>query len=273
MKAVHARLCRSRFAPACLAALAGAACLGVPSDPLAVECEGDDPAVFYAFPERRDEPVEVLGPAEGSLPIELHVRDSGHVSTLGPGLSVERETLITSERGAVIEELVRDIDRARALTVEVWVYQVAREYDHTSPARIVAMSEGTSRDEQNFILGQEEGSDDWDRISLRVRGESIKTDPGDFITNQPLHLAGVIEPGASRLYVGGDMEAESESIDAEFAEWEEFPLNLANEYTSGDGSLRAWLGEYYRVALYPRAMPDQEIRCRAENLPSAYDRR
>jgi hypothetical protein len=61
--------------------------------------------------------------------------------------------------------------------------------------------------------------------------------------------------GAERLYVNGT-EISQQTQAGDFSNWEtNFQLALANEITG----TRAWMGDYYLVAIYSRALTPDDV--------------
>ncbi|HWV55987.1 MAG TPA: DUF4038 domain-containing protein, partial [Longimicrobiales bacterium] len=71
--------------------------------------------------------------------------------------------------------------------------------------------------------------------------------------------------GAAVLYVDGELRGTA-AVAGDFSNWDEgFGIALGDETSGG----RAWLGEYRRVAIYDRAMDEDEIASRNDAGPTA----
>ncbi|MBN1671115.1 MAG: FecR domain-containing protein [Kiritimatiellae bacterium] len=228
---------------------------------------GAGPEVLYTFEERQGPTIrDVSGVGR---PLDLRIPEPGAVRWLpGGGLSVREPTLLAS---AVPAEKVTDACRASGeVTVEVWIrpansVQGATRQD--GPARIVTLSDGYQT--RNITLGQ------WaDRFHVRVRrtGTGLGGEPAPVTRpaarTRPMHVVFTrARSGAMKFFVDGTdvyegTEADSQVHDdppvspGDLLDWSrEFRLGLANEF----GGQRAWLGEYYLVAIYSRALTADEV--------------
>ncbi|MBN1676550.1 MAG: LamG domain-containing protein [Kiritimatiellae bacterium] len=235
-------------------------------------------AALYTFGEGRGTVVRDVSGV--GAPLDLTVADPDAVAWLpGGGLAVRANTVIASAGPArKISEACRV---SNALTLEVWI----RPADpmQAGPARIVSVASQPLN--ANLMLGQTREYAPWGpHFGIRVRS-TASTELGfpeantarGTVTTELTHVVCVREAaGAVRLFVNGrdqlggwthydpDGGLRSPSFmkrrpvpPGTLANWaSDFPLVLANEAT-GD---RPWLGEYHRVALYSRALSENEVR-------------
>jgi hypothetical protein len=231
---------------------------------------------LYQFDERSGNTVrDRSGQAD---PLDLQIDSmSAVVWVPGGGLSVRQSTLIASAQPA--ERLIRACQATNAISVEVWV-RPART-NQQGPARIVTCSEDIHG--RNFTLGhgirQGYPSDVYDmrlRTSSTSRnGRPSLTTPVGALRAERTHVVYTREAdGTARLYVNGVLqppniiepdESHQGLIAGDFTNWNlAYRLALANEFTRE----RTWLGDYYLVAIYNRALEPDEI---AQNAAAGRD--
>ena len=155
------------------------------------------------------------------------------------------------------------IDSVRAsneITLEIWVKPA--NTTQKGPARILTLSADTHS--RNFTLGQGRwGTQPSDLYDVRLRTTvtsdngrpSLSTGSGS-LTTQLTHIVYTRDAsGVARIYIDGVQRALG-SLDGDLSNWDSgFRLALANELT-GD---RGWLGEFYLLAVYNRALSQVEV--------------
>jgi len=152
-------------------------------------------------------------------------------------------------------ELFKSFTNAAGLTIEV--YMAVDDIDQIGPARIVTFS--LDPHQRNFTLGQEN-----DSLILRLR--TTESDENGvyphFRANKVLrpgkkhHITVSYDGQLEKLYVDGKLREISSALEGTFSNWDPKAFFvIGNEYT-GD---RLWQGKIYLVALYNRALGDQEI--------------
>jgi hypothetical protein len=150
------------------------------------------------------------------------------------------------------------------VTVEAWVQPAS--LDQTGPARIVTLSSDPST--RNFTLGQE-----GDRYIVRLR--TTQTNLGgspDFealkgsLTTDLTHVVFTrAADGIVRIYINGKLVALGQRL-GDLSNWaDDLRLGLGNELTRD----RPWLGSIHLVAIYSRALSEDEIRANLEAGPDA----
>ncbi|MBN1670819.1 MAG: FecR domain-containing protein [Kiritimatiellae bacterium] len=213
-------------------------------------------------------------------PLHLVAPDLNAIHWLpGGGLALKRHTLIAS---TVPAAKISDACRAsNELTIEAWIRPATTQQgtrNDTGPCRVVTLSgDYTVR---NFTLGQ---WGDWWNIRVRTTETGPSgvpnsvTRPGS-VTVELMHVVFTrAASGQVNCYVNGRDEIVAERgqrnpppepvrIGGTFAQWDSsFRLALGDEF----GGERAWLGEYYRVAIYSRALTAEQAQALYEQgLPS-----
>ncbi len=157
-------------------------------------------------------------------------------------------------------KIIDAVRSTNTITVEAWIQPDNLNQD--GPARIVGISGNPSN--RNVTLGQ--GL--WDNqprtvfdTRLRTRSStpngipSLSTPTNTATTNLTHVVFTHAANGTSTMYINGVAVATSQ-MGTDLGNWDPaFPLVLANEPT-GD---RPWLGTFYLVAIYNRALSSTEV--------------
>lgn len=236
---------------------------------------------LYTFREGAGTIVRDLGGAGD--PLDLTISEIGPAQWIpGGGLRVVQPALVASPAPAT--KIIRACQLSRELTIEAWIRPQAAAQD--GPARIVALTESIHWN--NFMLGtRAEVPGGWRngyvfRLRVTQRADVLANPVSlpDMVTTKLTHLVVTRErSGRVRMYVdgnestgghvtyAGDLFTPARAVRAEgdFSPWRNTcRLTLANT-TSRD---RPWLGEYYLVAIYSRALSAEEVRrCLEAGLP------
>lgn len=179
--------------------------------------------------------------------------------TWGDGvLTVNGPAAIASTGPA--RELTDAIAAAGAVTIEAWVRPANVTQD--GPARIVTLSDGPR--DRNLTLGQGLwGSADPARFDVRLRTSTTSTNGTPSLSTPPgtattalTHVAYRWSPdGRATLFVDGTAVA-SGTVEGDLTTWDpSYRLGLADEIGGG----RPWVGALDLVAVYARALGDDEI--------------
>ena len=205
---------------------------------------------LYTFEDERGE--KIRDRSGVGTPVDL-VIDRVPATRRYPGrLRIHKPTIISTLQPPA--KIYRAIRRSGAFTVEVWA--VPADVSQKGPARIVSFSSG--RRERNFTLGQE-----GKRLDARLRTTSRSTNglpslagPERSARSALTHVVYSWElSGSARLYLDGKSVAETD-VGGTLSNWNDtFRLALANEF----GGTRSWLGELHLVAVYSRALSDDEV--------------
>jgi len=152
-------------------------------------------------------------------------------------------------------EIFKSFMDAKGFTIEVVIS--VDDIGQIGPARIITYSLNTYQ--RNFTLGQEN-----DSLILRLR--TTESDENGiyphfrankvFEAGKKQHLTVTFDGMSEKLYVDGKLREFSSALEGTFSIWDPKAFfMIGNEYT-GD---RFWQGEIYLVALYNRALGDEEI--------------
>jgi hypothetical protein len=214
----------------------------------------DGVVVLYRFDEGSGTTVhDVSGVAPA---IDLDAPDSAALNWAGDGLELTADTIV--ESGGAATKLTEAIRTSEEFTVEAWV--APANLTQTGPARIVTLSIDASN--RNFTLGQSEGD-----YVLRIRTDSPDnlngTNPAfvvtGVVTTAPTHIVGTRETnGAVQIYINAAPQTASNPGHlGDFSNWaDDFEFALGDELGPDE---RFWQGEYYLVAVYDRALTQDEV--------------
>ncbi|MFT7680148.1 MAG: hypothetical protein ACI8QC_004154 [Planctomycetota bacterium] len=201
----------------------------------------------------------VVHDVSGNQPaLDLVIENPSAVSW-GPGsLSVNTPTLIATTGPAT--RLTESVRSSGALTVEAWI--VPDNLNQEGPARLVSLSGGSSM--RNFTLGQGLWSGQpSDTFNMRARhtgsdldGMPILSTAGGSAHPGLQHVVYTRTAGGeARVYINADVSSSS-ALAGDFSNWDtSYRFGLANEF----GANRPWMGSMHLVAVYERALSDQEI--------------
>jgi outer membrane protein assembly factor BamB len=184
--------------------------------------------------------------------LNLTIGDLGAVRWLSGGLAVEDPTLIASQGPAT--KLINAMSWNSALTLEAWIKAPANTAD--SPRTIASLSRDVPN--QNMSFGQQ---DSVYFINLRTTetdsagSPSLVSMPGSA-RNELTHLVYTRDAGGTAsLYLNGARVAQGRTVGL-ITNWDNaYRLALGSELTGE----RPWLGEYYLMAFYNRALSLGEI--------------
>ncbi|MCA9113605.1 MAG: DUF1592 domain-containing protein [Planctomycetaceae bacterium] len=185
-------------------------------------------------------------------PLNLLIENEQAVRRTDGSLEVRGKTLIRTAQPPA--RLIKAVQRSGEITIETWIR--SRDTTQAGPARIVTLSQNPT--ERNFTLGQE-----GDRFEVRLRTTRTSRnglpalDSGrGHAGTRPTHLVYTRDrTGRTFLHVDGRQIAHG-SAEGETSNWaSDCRLALANELSKD----RPWLGTFYLVAIYDRALQPQEI--------------
>ena len=181
------------------------------------------------------------------------------------GLSVNYPTIIKCENSA--NQLIEVCQKTNEITLEAWI-KPSKEKQKSS--RIITLSDGLQR--RNFTMAQgvfnsKKIVNEYNvrlRQSKRIKFDildglpALQTQPGT-VKRELTHLVYTRNKhGKAKIYLNGEEQETQEpiEIDGDFSNWDKnYFFALANELSEN----RPWIGEYYLVAVYNRALIQDEI--------------
>lgn len=210
----------------------------------------------YRFDE--GEGAVALDTAGRGPPLDLHLADAAAVRWQDGALAIVAPTrLRTAGPGDRLSAAIR---ASGALSIEAWIAPASVDQD--GPARIVSLS--MDAETRNVTLGQGLwGDQPRDVYDVRLRtsatdanGTGSLTTPSGAARASLQHVVFTRAAGGARaLWVDG-VPVATGSQGGDLGTWAGgMPLVLANE----DRVDRPWLGTFHHVALYDRALSDEEI--------------
>lgn len=217
----------------------------------------DGQVVLYDFKEGGGVTVEDVSLVEPAL--DLTIQDGAAVSWLPAGrLAVNSPTVISSLGAAT--KVIDAVKASGEISIETWITPANTIQD--GPARVVTLSQDSAN--RNFTLGQGQWSSLPSTVyDMRLRTTatslngtpSIKTPAGSVATALTHVVYTRDAAGQANLYLDGIPQA-SGTVVGDVSNWDEgYALALGNEL---DGA-RPWLGTYYLVAIFDRALSQAEV--------------
>ncbi|RKX32780.1 MAG: hypothetical protein DRP71_11545, partial [Verrucomicrobia bacterium] len=191
-------------------------------------------------------------------PLDLAIGDQAAVTWLpGGGLSLDTATIVRSAGPAT--KLIDAATNTNAITVEAWL--AAASLTQNGPARMVTCSATPTT--RNFTLGQGVHNAGDDRYVMRLRTSTTtvngtpetSTAVGSLTTDLTHVVYTRDASGGVTIYLDGGL-ARTGFTDGTLANWDaSYAFALGNELSED----RPWLGSYYLVAVYDRALSVSEI--------------
>lgn len=212
------------------------------------------PLVLFTFEEGNG---AVIQDTSGSGdPLDLSIPDEGAVAWLeGGGLRITQSTVLRSIQPAT--KIIEACQQTGEISVEIWIKPA--DLLQNGPARIVSLSYDPFF--RNFTLGQESAEFE---IRLRTTATTENGIPATVSSTNAVRpgVTHVVytrsQNGETTLYVD-DVSITTAGATGDFSNWDpSYPLTLANELSND----RPWLGEYYRVGIYDRALDPDEVSLR-----------
>jgi PKD repeat protein len=203
----------------------------------------DGLVVLYTFEEGQGSTVHDMSGA--GEPLDLSVTDTGAVSWIQSGLSVESGTVLDS--GLVASKIIDAVRATSEITVEAWL--APANTTQTGPARIATLS--TNGSSRNVTLGQDgPGYEVRLRTSTKSNGGlPALASPGGSATTSVQHVVFSRDSAGVETFFVDGAELSSQTVGGDFSNWDEgYRLLLANEITAN----RPWLGALHLVAVYDR---------------------
>ncbi len=185
--------------------------------------------------------------------LDLQIVNAKAVKRSKGSLEISGKTTIRSTK--VPTKITKTVKGTGQLAVEAWVRP--GNLKQAGPARILTISKDTSN--RNFTFGQ-----DGNKYDLRLRtsktsrnGLPSLASPAKSVTTQLSHLVYSRQrDGKARFFINGKQVAEK-NVDGDLKNWDgNYRLALGNEFSND----RAWQGSYHLLAIYGRALSQQEVK-------------
>ncbi len=185
--------------------------------------------------------------------LDLQIVNAKAVKRSKGSLEISGKTTIRSTK--VPTKITKTVKGTGQLAVEAWVRP--GNLKQAGPARILTISKDTSN--RNFTFGQ-----DGNKYDLRLRtsktsrnGLPSLASPAKSVTTQLSHLVYSRQrDGKARFFINGKQVAEK-NVDGDLKNWDgNYRLALGNEFSND----RVWQGSYHLLAIYGRALSQQEVK-------------
>ncbi|MEO0332885.1 MAG: LamG-like jellyroll fold domain-containing protein, partial [Bacteroidota bacterium] len=218
-----------------------------------------DLQVLYTFQEGSGSTVSDVSGVSAAM--DLTIETPANVTwPVAGGLEITTATRVTSNGGA--DKINNAVIASNEITLEAWVEPASVQQD--GPARMLSISGSSST--RNITLGQDfDGSGYY--YAARVRTNDASTDlngllNGESFDHPERYASPVIQhvvytrkaDGIEKIYVDG-AEVATGTRPGDFSNWAAHSLLLGNE----EGAERPWLGTYYLVSAYNRALSLAEV--------------
>lgn len=189
-------------------------------------------------------------------PFDLHLPIlKSEIQWLEDSRGVEIRSTAGIQSSLSAEKIYNVMKGGSGITLEVWL--TTKHLNQKGPARIISYSANKLR--RNFTIGQQERD-------LIVRLRTTKTDlngrnpelsVGDvFDHNHPQHIVVTYDYSEEKVYVDGQLRVASTVLSGDFSNWNPtYPFLIGNERTGN----RPWIGKLFLVALYNRALSEEEV--------------
>jgi len=218
----------------------------------------DGLVVYYPFTEASGD--VVYDQSNNGTPMDLTITGSVDWNTLDNGVVMSGGKIGTSGSATKVIDALKATGQS---TFEVWIEpdSLAQE----GPARIISV--GGDPSSQNFVLGQTS-----ENITVRLMHteKDYKAKPhlwtsDNFITTDLIHLVHTYDSITELLYVNGVPQPPMLGSTGNYSNWDDNDVfNLGNEGTSD----RPWYGKIHLVAVYDRALIQEEIEQNFEAGPN-----
>ncbi len=215
-----------------------------------------DLLVEYTFKDGSGDTIsDVSGVGE---PLDLVVEVPANVSWIpGGGLSFDDVDLAKSEGPAT--KIIEACKASNAITIIVWVKPDNLEL--TGPARAFTLSANPSN--RNFTFGQDLTGYQI-RLRTTVTGNNgvnpALSAPDTVDLNKMSRLAYTHDAAGDTVFYVDGAEVATANIGGDFSNWNDtYQLGIGHELNRADDLGRMWLGEYHYLAIYSRALTENEI--------------
>jgi hypothetical protein len=184
--------------------------------------------------------------------VDLRVENLDAVRRTSGALEIRAETKIRSIKAPV--KIIESVRRSGEITIEAWVQP--SNITQSGPARIVTLSQNSSN--RNFTLGQDGSQYDvrFRTTTTNSNGSPSLSTENDRLTKKITHVVYTRDRlGQVRLFLDGKLDSEKK-VAGGLSTWgRDYTFAIGNELSGG----REWLGTYYLVAIYNRALTPGEI--------------
>ncbi len=186
------------------------------------------------------------------MDLNLIIDDTSRVKWIPFGLQLKDTSQIHTANSA--KDIYMKVKNSNEITLDAWIKP--DNNIQMGPARIITISQGASN--RNITLGQ-----DADKFELRLRTtETSNNGIPSYLTtdNTAKHeLTHIVytrnAEGKGYIYINGETNTEY-FLNGDFSNWDStYVLGIGNEFSAE----RHWLGEFYSLSIYDRALDSIEV--------------
>ena len=194
-------------------------------------------------------------------PLDLHIQRAAGATWHRGSLDVRASSVIASATPAT--KITSACRKTNEFTIEAWVRPHQEKLP--GPGRIAALS--VDPGVNNFVLGQGSGHPHQPatanyvlRVTAKEKWHTLDA-PEGTPPNRVVHLVAMrSRDGAVSIYVNGERVASGRTAGT-FSTWKNTAkLAIANEPAPDNLGERPWLGEYYLVAVYSKALSPEDVK-------------
>jgi hypothetical protein len=219
-----------------------------------------DLLVLYTFKEAGGTTVNDVSGV--GTPLNLTIQNQSAMAWSDSGLSITGSNLVSSSGPAA--KIINACTNSNEISIEAWLRPA--NTSQSGPARIVSLSGDPSN--RNFTLGQSAAEYDI-RLRTTTTGNngaspSLSTTGSKAVTSLTHVIYTRNASGTAKIYINGT-ETTSGTISGDLSTWDSgYRFGLANELSQD----RNWLGDLFLVAVYSRALSQQEV---TQNHDAGYE--
>jgi len=214
-----------------------------------------DLLVLYTFQEGNGDTVKDV--SDFGKPLDLTVNKAGvHKWIAGGGLTINKPGLFASAGPAT--KIIEACKKTNEITIQAWV--TPANDTNQGPARIVTLSANPSN--RNFTVGQ-----DTTGYQIRLRTTTTGNNgvnpalaiPNAVVPNKMVKLVYTFAAEEAKFYIDGK-EVGKLKVVGTFDTWDDnYKFGLGHELDLADDLGRSFLGDYFLVAVYSRAIPPNQL--------------
>lgn len=214
-----------------------------------------DLLVLYTFQEGGGNTIKDA--SEFGKPLDLTVNKAGvHKWIAGGGLTINKPGLFASAGPAT--KIIEVCKKTNEITIQAWV--TPANDTNQGPARIVTLSANPTN--RNFTVGQ-----DTTGYQIRLRTTTTGNNgtnprlevPNAVVPNKMVKLVYTFAAEEAKFYIDGN-EVGKLKIVGQFDNWDDnYQFGLGHELDLADDLGRSFLGDYFLVAVYSRAIPPDQL--------------
>lgn len=205
--------------------------------------------VLYTFEKNGNEIPDVSGVGAS---LNLTIGNSANIKNVPYGKEVFSPTILSAN--STPTKIFNSCITTNEISIEAWIKPL--NTTQTGPARIITFSKDGSN--RNFTLGQIGNKFDTrvNTSTTDMNGVPSLSSTSGSLTTELTHIVYTRSSnGTAKIYING-VQNSSSSVAGNFSTWDDTDsFGLANEFITN----RTWLGTYYLVPIYDKALSSDEV--------------